>query len=111
MSDTQTSRDAGRGERKVRQGIVVSDGADKTIVVRVERRTTHPLYRKTITKSEKLHSPRRRERCERRGHGAHHRDPALVQEEALEAVGGRGTSEVSLVFGAGRCRLRLTRGR
>jgi small subunit ribosomal protein S17 len=45
-----------RGERKVRQGVVVSDKMDKTIVVRVERRTTHPLYRKTVTVSEKLHA-------------------------------------------------------
>ncbi len=45
-----------RGERKVRQGIVVSDRMDKTVVVRVERRTTHPLYRKTVTRSEKLHA-------------------------------------------------------
>ncbi|MPZ87932.1 MAG: 30S ribosomal protein S17 [Nitriliruptorales bacterium] len=29
---------------------------DKTVVVRVERRTTHPLYRKTVTQSEKLHA-------------------------------------------------------
>lgn len=45
-----------RGERKVRQGVVVSDKMDKTVVVRVERRTTHPLYRKTVTQSEKLHA-------------------------------------------------------
>jgi small subunit ribosomal protein S17 len=45
-----------RGERKVRQGRVVSDKMDKTVVVRVERRTTHPLYRKIVTRSEKLHA-------------------------------------------------------
>ena len=45
-----------RGERKVRQGVVVSDKMEKTVVVRVERRTTHPLYRKTVTRSEKLHA-------------------------------------------------------
>ena len=44
-----------RGERKLRQGVVVSDKMDKTVVVEVQRRTTHPLYRKTITRSEKLH--------------------------------------------------------
>ena len=47
---------ATRGERKVRQGRVVSDKMDKTVVVLVERRTTHPLYRKTVTRSEKLHA-------------------------------------------------------
>jgi small subunit ribosomal protein S17 len=45
-----------RGERKVRQGVVVSDKMDKTVVVLVERRTTHPLYAKTLTKSEKYHA-------------------------------------------------------
>jgi small subunit ribosomal protein S17 len=45
-----------RGTRKERQGVVVSDVQDKTIVVRVERRTTHPLYGKTITVSKKYHA-------------------------------------------------------
>ena len=45
-----------RGERKLRQGVVVSDKMDKTVVVEIRRRTTHPLYRKTITRSEKLHA-------------------------------------------------------
>jgi len=44
-----------RNTRKERQGVVVSDVQDKTIVVRVERRTTHPLYGKTVTRSRKYH--------------------------------------------------------
>ncbi|MGH8897483.1 MAG: 30S ribosomal protein S17 [Egibacteraceae bacterium] len=48
--------DQPRGERKVRQGVVTSDRMDKTVVVLVERRTTHPLYRKIVTRSEKLHA-------------------------------------------------------
>lgn len=51
-----TTESPTRGERKVRQGIAVSTGGDKTAVVLVERRTTHPLYGKTVTKSEKLHA-------------------------------------------------------
>lgn len=43
-----------RGERKVRQGRVISNAMDKTVVVEIQRRTTHPLYRKTINRSEKL---------------------------------------------------------
>jgi small subunit ribosomal protein S17 len=39
----------------VRQGVVVSDVQDKTIIVRVERRTTHPLYGKTMKVSKKYH--------------------------------------------------------
>ncbi len=42
-----------RGERKTRQGHVVSDKMDKTVVVRVNRRTTHPRYAKTITLSKR----------------------------------------------------------
>ena len=39
--------------RRVLRGTVVSDGGDKTIAVRVERRFMHPLYKKYITKSKK----------------------------------------------------------
>ena len=48
--------EATRGERKVRQGVVVSDKMDKTVVVEIERRTTHPLYHKIVTLSERLHA-------------------------------------------------------
>ena len=46
--------DAKRGARKVREGIVVSDKMDKTVVVSVEMRVKHPLYGKVMTKSERL---------------------------------------------------------
>ena len=39
--------------RRVLQGTVVSDKADKTIIVRVERRVMHPLYKKYMTRSKK----------------------------------------------------------
>ncbi len=39
--------------KRVLQGVVVSDKTDKTIVVRVERRFTHPLFRKTVRRSKK----------------------------------------------------------
>lgn len=45
-----------RNTRKQRQGVVVSDAQSKTIVVRVERRTTHPLYGKTMKVSKKYHA-------------------------------------------------------
>ena len=38
-----------RNLRKVRQGVVVSDANDKTIVVSVEERKPHPIYGKMIT--------------------------------------------------------------
>ncbi len=45
--------------RRVLQGVVVSDKADKTIVVKVERRFAHPLYKKTVRVSKKYsaHDP------------------------------------------------------
>ncbi|MPZ56384.1 MAG: 30S ribosomal protein S17 [Rhizobiales bacterium] len=38
------------------QGIVVADKQDKTIVVRVERRFTHPVMKKTVRRSKKYHA-------------------------------------------------------
>ena len=45
--------------KRVLQGVVVSDKADKTISVRVERRIMHPLYKKFIRRSKKYsaHDP------------------------------------------------------
>lgn len=45
-----------RNARKVRQGVVVSDKNDKTIVVSVEERKPHPIYKKMITTSKKFHA-------------------------------------------------------
>lgn len=39
--------------RRVMQGTVVSDKADKTVTVKVERRVMHPLYKKFIRRSKK----------------------------------------------------------
>ena len=39
--------------RRVLEGVVVSNAADKTISVLVERRVMHPLYKKYIVKSKK----------------------------------------------------------
>jgi small subunit ribosomal protein S17 len=46
--------EGGRGRRKVRTGVVVSDGMDKTVVVRIDRSFLHPLYGKTVRRSKKL---------------------------------------------------------
>jgi small subunit ribosomal protein S17 len=42
--------------RRVLHGVVVSDKQDKTIVVKVERRFTHPLLKKTVRRSKKYHA-------------------------------------------------------
>ncbi|MBX6368688.1 MAG: 30S ribosomal protein S17 [Rhodospirillales bacterium] len=39
--------------KRVLQGVVVSDACDKTVVVRVDRRFRHPVYKKFITRSKK----------------------------------------------------------
>ena len=39
--------------KRIMQGVVVSDKMDKTVVVNVERRTQHPLYKKFIRRSKK----------------------------------------------------------
>ena len=43
-----------RGRRKVREGLVVSDKMDKTVVVEVEDRVKHPLYGKVMRRTSKL---------------------------------------------------------
>ncbi len=40
--------------KRILQGVVVSDKADKTVTVKVERRVMHPMYKKTILRSKKF---------------------------------------------------------
>jgi len=60
MSESENVQDSGsdngRGRRKVRVGVVVSDKGDKTVVVKVERRLAHPLYGKAVARSKKYHA-------------------------------------------------------
>jgi small subunit ribosomal protein S17 len=42
--------------KRILQGVVVSDVQDKTIVVKVERRFTHPLLKKTVRRSKNYHA-------------------------------------------------------
>jgi len=46
--------EAAVGERKTREGIVVSDRMQKTRVVMIERVFRHPRYQRVITRSKKL---------------------------------------------------------
>jgi small subunit ribosomal protein S17 len=59
-TNTETAPAAGgststdeRGNRKTREGLVVSDKMAKTVVVAVEDRVQHPLYGKTIRRTRK----------------------------------------------------------
>ena len=51
MSDSPAA--PSRGYRKVREGLVVSDKMDKTVVVEVEDRVKHPKYGKVIRRTKK----------------------------------------------------------
>ncbi|TDC34783.1 30S ribosomal protein S17 [Micromonospora sp. 15K316] len=53
MSENTTTA-ATRGRRKVREGLVVSDKMDKTVVVEVEDRVKHALYGKIMRRTSKL---------------------------------------------------------
>jgi len=39
--------------KRILQGVVVSDASDKTVIVRVERRVIHPVYKKFISRAKK----------------------------------------------------------
>ncbi|MFG3576728.1 30S ribosomal protein S17 [Micromonospora chersina] len=53
MSENTTAATA-RASRKVREGLVVSDKMDKTVVVEVEDRVKHALYGKIMRRTSKL---------------------------------------------------------
>ena len=42
--------------KRILQGTVVSDTNEKTVVVRVERRFTHPVMKKTVRRTKKYHA-------------------------------------------------------
>lgn len=52
-----------RNSRKVVVGKVVSDKADKTVVVLIERRVKHPMYGKTVKKTKKFHAHDENNEC------------------------------------------------
>ncbi|MGQ0718723.1 MAG: 30S ribosomal protein S17 [Pseudonocardiales bacterium] len=50
----KSAQSAGRSKRKVREGYVVSDKMDKTVVVALEDRKKHPLYGKVMRSTTKV---------------------------------------------------------
>ncbi|MBC8327604.1 MAG: 30S ribosomal protein S17 [Planctomycetes bacterium] len=56
QAPTQTDAAADRGTRKTMRGIVVSTKMEKTIVVRVEHVSRHPLYKKTLRVRRKFYA-------------------------------------------------------
>lgn len=48
--------DSQRNLRTVRIGLVISDAMDKTVVVRIDRRFQHPLYKRIVSRTSKLYA-------------------------------------------------------
>ena len=67
--------------KRILHGIVVSDACDKTVVVRVERRVMHPVYKKFITRSKKYAAHDEDNRCQHRRHGADRGEPADLEAQ------------------------------
>ena len=53
-----------RGDRKVRSGVVVSNGMDKTVVVKVERLFKHPVYKKYVRLHKKFMAHDEENQCQ-----------------------------------------------
>ncbi len=61
--ETMSDSTLERGFRKTREGLVVSDKMDKTVVVAVEDRVRHPVYSKIIRRTNKLKAHDERNAC------------------------------------------------
>ncbi|MDY6327128.1 MAG: 30S ribosomal protein S17 [Bacteroidales bacterium] len=53
-----------RNNRKVREGIVVSNKMDKSIVIKVERKMKHPIYGKFLKRSTKFMAHDEKNECQ-----------------------------------------------
>jgi small subunit ribosomal protein S17 len=62
-ADQSTQQSTQRGSRKVREGLVVSDKMDKTVVVLVEDRVKHALYGKVMRRTSKLKAHDEQNQC------------------------------------------------
>ncbi len=88
-------RRRGRTARKVREGLVVSDKMDKTVVVSVEDRVKHALYGKVLRRSTQAQGARRGKRLWRRRPCApDHGDPPAQRHQALARGGDPREGEV-----------------
>ena len=64
MSETtETTQDEQRNQRKTREGLVVSDKMDKTVVVVVEDRVKHALYGKVLRRTSRLKAHDEQNQC------------------------------------------------
>ena len=95
VAETTAPREHGPGRQKTRQGVVVSDKADKTITVRIDIARRHRRYEKIVRTSSTLHAHDEQ-------NDAHIGDTVIVREcpsavahQALAAGGSRPASRVS----------------
>ncbi|GAB2887005.1 30S ribosomal protein S17 [Nocardioides pacificus] len=63
QTETTQNAQGERSTRKVREGLVVSDKMDKTVVVTVEDRVKHALYGKVLRRSSKLKAHDEQNQC------------------------------------------------
>ena len=63
VSSNQTENAATRPYRKTREGLVVSDKMEKTVVVSVEDRVKHALYGKVLRRTSKLKAHDEQNQC------------------------------------------------
>ena len=82
-----------RGRRQERQGTVISDAMDKTIVVKVDTLKAHRSTRRS-SGGRRAPRTRRAEPGEGRRRRSHRRDASAVEDEALAPRGDRGGGEV-----------------
>jgi small subunit ribosomal protein S17 len=73
VAQATSPREHGPGRQKTRQGVVVSDKADKTITVRIDIARRHRRYEKIVRTSSRLHAHDER-------NDAHIGDTVIVQE-------------------------------
>lgn len=83
MSENNVTEKTERGFRKTREGLVVSDKMDKTVVVAVEDRVKHALYGKVIRRTNKLKAHDEQNAAGCRRPRPHHGDASAVGEQAL----------------------------
>ena len=88
------SPEHGPGRPKIRQGVVVSDKADKTITVRIDVTRRHRRYQKIMRSSATLHAHDESQRRQRGRHRARDRVPSDVAHQALASRRGPGARQV-----------------
>jgi small subunit ribosomal protein S17 len=59
----KNQRTPGRGQRKFREGVVVSDKMDKTVVVAVTRQAKHSMYGKYVRSTSKFYAHDEKNEC------------------------------------------------